>query len=193
MIAVTGAAAAIAVAVAGCQGDANTPAEGRQPTVGTGQHDVRPDYDGIAPHQRGGDPGLAATRTTDEPSRHHIGGARAVAPIRRRGHALGFRPVDLPAAATSGVADPESERAWASTFLAAEHRFAATAAAPGWPAAAHPAITALLRASTAQQGHLVAMSRAASALDFTADLGAYSVDTAGENTAVAAVRRSLGG
>lgn len=54
-------------------------------------------------------------------------------------------------------------------------------------------IGGLLHASATEQRHLLAMSRAPSPGAFTGELGGYSVDTAAENTAVSAVRKTLGG
>jgi len=96
-------------------------------------------------------------------------------------------------AATSGVSDVAAERRWASTFLAAERSFARTMTPPAWPAASRAVIGGLLHASATEQRHLLAMSRAPSPGAFTGELGGYSVDTAAENTAVGAVRKTLGG
>jgi hypothetical protein len=96
------------------------------------------------------------------------------------------------AAVSSGESSTvATQRALAARFLAAERAFGAGLGGTDWPAAARPAVRALLDRVRAQQATIAAMAAAGSKGEFTARLADYGVAAGPENAAVTAVARVL--
>jgi hypothetical protein len=96
------------------------------------------------------------------------------------------------AAVSSGESSTvATQRALAARFLAAERAFGAGLSRTAWPAAARPAVRALLDRIRGQQATIAAMAAAGSKGEFTARLADYGVAAGPENAAVTAVARGL--
>jgi hypothetical protein len=84
------------------------------------------------------------------------------------------------------------QRNLAATYLRAQRAFAAGLTGTDWPAAARPAVRALIAVNQRQQAAIGAMAAAPSSGAFTTALGRYGTLTGPENAAVTAVAKALG-